>query len=145
MLLSWSGNREQEHSIVQEAMAHRSVRAGANLVVGNSPGVVRGIDWPEGVPVIYSTGDLLNGSTSAKPKSQQGFLVRAAFRFDGKEDPGITVIPILPYGSSDTAANEYSPAAVTDFEQFRKAVRKIWQDSSDAALKKVLFFLEDQL
>lgn len=145
MLFSWSDSREQQHTIVHEAMAHRSVRAGADLVVGNGRGTVRGIDYMEDVPVVYSTGDLLNGSISAKPKSQQGIIVRASFSFDGTENwPALTVIPILPYGSTETASNEYSPAAGLTRAQGESVIRNIWHDASYAALQKVLFYLEDQ-
>lgn len=145
MLFSWSDSREPQHTIVHEAMAHRSVRAGADLVVGNSRGVVRGIDYMENVPVVYSTGDLLNGSTSARPKSQQGILVRASFSFSGTENsPELTVIPILPCGVADTAANEYSPAAGLTRTQGAGVIRQIWQDASYAALQKVRFCLKDQ-
>ncbi|MCR5567492.1 MAG: CapA family protein [Clostridiales bacterium] len=145
MLFSWSESREQQHTIVHEAMAHRSIRAGADLVVGNIRGAVRGIDFMEGVPVAYSTGDLLNGSTSARPKSQQGILVRAAFCFDEKEELSVTVIPILPYGSADSNRNEYSPASEMNPEERRKTFRNVWQDSSEAALKKIQFYMDDQL
>ena len=146
MLFSWSDSREQAHSIVHEAMAHRSVRAGADLVVGNGRGIVRGIDYMEGIPVIYSTGDLLNGSTSVRPKSQQGILVRAAFRFeDSTAAPEITIIPILPYGNLKSNLNEYIPAAGLTGDELEKSARNIWQDSSAAALQKVLFYMDDQL
>ncbi len=145
MLFSCSDSREQAHTIVHEAMAHRSVRAGADLVIGNSRGTVRGIDYMEGVPVVYSTGDLLNCSTSVKPKDQQGILVRASFSFDSAENgPALTVIPILPYGSGETTANEYRPAAELDRAQGVNVIRNIWQDASYAALRKVRIFLEDQ-
>ncbi|MCR5567137.1 MAG: CapA family protein [Clostridiales bacterium] len=145
MLCSWSDSRGQAHTTVHEAMAHRSVRAGADLVVGNSPGTVRGISYMEDVPVVYSTGDLLNGSTSAKPKNQQGIVVRASFSFDSPEKaPSLAVIPILPYGSGETAVNEYSPAAELNRAQGVNAIRNIWQDASYAALRKVQFYLEDQ-
>ena len=145
MLCSWSDSREQAHTIVHEAMAHRSVRAGADLVIGNSPGTVRGISYMEGVPVVYSTGDLLNGSTSAKPKNQQGIIVRTSFSFDGTESaPALEVIPVMPYGSGETAANEYSPAAGLTRAQGVNAIRNIWQDASYADLRKVQFYLADQ-
>ena len=73
-------------------------RAGADLMVGSLPGTVQGIDFIEGVPVFYSLGDLLNGSTSAKPKNQQGLLAQVTFGF-GEEDQPVSVSII-----SETAA-----------------------------------------
>ena len=140
MLLSWSEGHENDHSIVQEAMAHRSVRAGADLVVGNSPGTVQGIDFVEGVPVIYNTGDLLNGSISSKPAGQQGILVRTVFSFKKNQDSvSVTVIPVMPYGRSGVRKNEYIPSAGLSDDQLEKAVNYVWKDSTDAALDRILF------
>ena len=145
MLISWTEKHESAHSIVQEAMAHRSVRAGADLVVGNCPGVVQGFDMIEDVPVVYSTGDLLNGSTSGKPKNQQGILVRAVFSFNEADDvPRITVIPIMPYGRSKDKQNDYCPSEVLTDDQMRNAVRNVWQDSTDAALELIGFRIGNQ-
>ena len=140
MLLNWSDGNETSHTIVQEAMAHRSVRAGADLVAGNRQGIVQGLDLIEGVPVIYSTGDLLNGSTSKKPRTQQGILVRAVFSFESEQSQvSLTVIPIMPYGKADTKANEYIPVHGLPADQFEKIINVIWNDSTDAALDRFLF------
>lgn len=141
VLFSWNSRKEASHTIVQEAMAHRSIRAGADLVVGNCGGIVQGFDLIEQVPVIYSTGDLLNGSTSSKPRNQQGMLVRTVFNFESESDPvKVILIPILPYGSTGEKQNEYMPAAELSSVQLENAVGYIWQDSTDEALEHVLFF-----
>lgn len=140
MLIQWSEGHESAHSIVQEAMAHRSVRAGADLVVGNCPGVIQGFDLIDNVPVIYSTGDLLNGSITNKPKNQQGILARVVFSFeDTKSNVSVTLIPIMPYGSSDGKQNEYRPSETVSREQVQKVLHYIWQDSTDAALEMISF------
>ena len=145
MLISWSDGHENAHSIVQEAMAHRSVRAGADLVVGSCPGVVQGFDLIEGVPVIYSCGDLINGSTSNKPRNQQGMIFRVRFDFENeKESVSVTAVPILPYGSADTGKNEYCPSVSLSEAMTEKAVRNLWLDSTDAALEHLSVFLRDQ-
>ena len=143
MLVNWSDGHESAHSVVQEAVAHRCIRAGADLVVGDCPHLVQGIDFVEGTPVIYSLGDLLNGATAKKPKKQQGLLVRAVFSFD-QEDVNVTVIPIMPYGCSDSKENEYCPDIELSTAQYENAIRNIWQDTSDAALKRISFCLQDQ-
>ena len=145
MLINWSEGHGNAHSIVQEAMAHRSVRAGADLIVGNCQGVVQGFDLVEGVPVIYSCGDLMNGSTNNKPKNQQGMLYRTAFDFhDGNGDISVTAIPILPYGVERTGQNEYCPYYSLTDTLAEDAVRNIWLDSTDAALETISIFLQNQ-
>ena len=141
MLFSWTSGQEQEHSIVQEAMAHRSVRAGADLVVGNSQGIVQGIDIIEGVPVIYSTGDLLNGSTSKKPKNQQGILCRSVFDFDNdQESISVSVIPVMPYGGEISKENEYIPTIFLNDGQQIRTIQNIWRDSTDTAIGQIQFY-----
>lgn len=141
MLLSWTAGQDQAHSIVQEAMAHRSVRAGADFVVGNSQGTVQGIDIMEGIPVIYSTGDLLNGSTSRKPRNQQGFLCRAVFDFHtGQESLSVCVIPVMPYGGENSKENEYIPTMILNESQQIKTIQNIWQDSTDEAMGHIQFY-----
>ena len=145
LLFSWTEGHQNAHSIVQEAMAHRGVRAGASLIIGSVPGIIQGIDYIEDVPVVYSLGDLLIGNTSVKPKAQQGTLVRAVFSFDNdQEDTSIAVIPVMPFGNSDYGQNEYRPSADLSYEQAEKLIRYVWLDSTDAALNRVLFRFPDQ-
>ena len=141
MFFSWSSGQEKEHSIIQEAMAHRSVRAGADLVVGNSQGTVQGIDIIEGIPVIYSTGDLLNGSTSKKPKNQQGIVCRIVFDFNGdQKDINLCVILLMPYGADKSKGNEYIPTIALNDDQQIKTIRNIWLDSADSVMEQIQFY-----
>ena len=141
MLLSWSAGQDQQHSIVQEAMAHRSVRAGADLVIGNCQGTVQGVDIIEGIPVVYSTGDLLNGSTSPKPKNQQGILCRAVFDFSNDSGSvSVFLIPVMPYGGENTKENEYIPTILLNEDQRNKTIQNIWRDSTDAAMEQIQFY-----
>ena len=138
MLFSWGKDGEENHSIVQEAMAHRAVRAGADLMVGSLPGTVQGIDFIEGVPVFYSLGDLLNGSTSAKPKNQQGLLAQVTFGF-GEEDQtvSVSIIPLLPYGNAEKENNDYVPTTDLTAGEAQSSLGNLWRDSTDAALNKI--------
>ena len=143
MLFSWGKENDSRHSIVQEAMAGRSVTAGADLVIGSHPGCVQGIDYIRGVPVIYGLGDLLEGSTLHKPKNQQGILVRAGFAF-GQDagSPSIEVIPILPYGN-DTDSNGFCPDLQLPREKALSVINAIRWDSTDEAITKTAFYLAD--
>ena len=146
ILLSWSEEHDENaHSIVQEAMAHRSVRAGADLVIGLCPGAVQGIDFIEDIPVVYSLGDLICGNTSKKTKTQQGILVRAEFSFDKENNiPDVSIIPILPCGSSGASGNDYTPSASLNAAQAERIIRYIWQDSTDSALERIRFSIPGQ-
>ena len=144
MLLDWNRPKDAYHSIVQEAMAHRSVRAGADLVIGNGEGCLQGVDLVEDVPVIYSLGDLLNGSVSEKPKKQQGILARAVFSFGGNPGLNVTIIPLLPYGGGNNKQNEYVPVLDLTREQSEQTIRLIRQDATDRGMDGFQFYQKDQ-
>ena len=119
-------------------MANKCVIAGADLVIFSFDGQAGGIDFIRGVPVVYNTGTILDGSTSRKPKSFYSMLVQA--RFDFRTENGniiIATIPICPYGHSETEKNSYIPQwqmTPTDITKFQNLVG---HDSSDDALQRI--------
>ena len=140
MLISWGEEKGQYHSIIQEAMARKSVLAGADLIIGSHSHKLQGIDHMMDVPVIYSMGDLLDGSTWRKPKKQYGIIVRAVFSFDdNKLPPEITVIPIKPYGT-ELAHNNYSPTFDMNWEESSEMIDMIRKDSFNYSIEKTMFY-----
>ena len=91
-------------------MAHACVRAGADLVIGHHPHVVQGIDYIEGVPVVYSLGNLCFGGTIPL-SGYDAILVRAEFAFGEQEKPKISlrVIPILTSSRAAENINDFHP------------------------------------
>ena len=141
-LISCKDDRSQNHSIVQEAMAHRCVRAGADLVVGNQQGYVQGIEYIDSVPVIYSTGSMLNGNNSGISKSVQGILVQAEFDFR-QEEISVHIIPILPCSDNSKSKNDYHPSDRLSQSAFEKTILSIWNDSTLPAVDRVSFHICD--
>ena len=112
----------------------------ADLIIGCSQGTVGGIDYIRGVPVIYSLGDLLDGSTNKKPRSQQGILIRTVFNFDNESEKiSVAVIPILPYGNTDKKMNDFRPTDDLSISESLPIIRSIWSDSTDPAMDRTLF------
>ena len=143
-LTSWGEDRNSTHSIIQEAMAHRCARAGADLIVGNHRGVIQGIDYFEDTPVAYSLGNLLDGSTSAKPKKQEGILLQVLFSFESQSETcSLSIIPILPYGDSKDQNNEYCPSAEMPQADTQRIIKTIWQDTKAPVMEKISFRLDD--
>ena len=139
-LADWGEGEQESHSIIQEAMAHRSIRAGASLVIGSLKGRVQGVECIEGIPVFYSLGNLLDGSTSEKTKKQQGFLLRVVFSFTGEEtEPLLTMIPILPYGNTLKDKNDYCPAISLSEKEYERIIRCLWQDTPDRMMNRISF------
>ena len=135
-------NQAAGHSITQEAIANRCVNAGADLIVENKQGTVQGIDYIRGIPVVYSLGTLLDGSTSAIPKQGQGLLVRVTYSFSSCPDTvSITAIPILPYGKNTLHHNDFLPTDLLTSEESGRVIKTIWQDTSDPAMKQLSFYI----
>jgi poly-gamma-glutamate capsule biosynthesis protein CapA/YwtB (metallophosphatase superfamily) len=66
------------------AFSHAVVRAGADLVVGHGPHVLRGIEWYRGRVIAYSLGNFLgNGTLNVSGVTGQTAVLRASLRRDG--------------------------------------------------------------
>lgn len=59
VFVHWGDEYMGEPSADQVAMARRFVEAGADLIVGSHPHIIQTVDVYEGVPIVYSLGNLL--------------------------------------------------------------------------------------
>ena len=144
-LISWKDNRDKSHRIIQEAMAHRCVRAGADLIIGYGQETIQGADYIEGVPVIYSLGTLLDGSTFSAPKNNMGLVIKAIFSFSNDCDPvSVTAVPINAYGNSNNGQNNYCPTADIPETDFSKAIQAFWNDTTDLVMNRLSFYYAGQ-
>ena len=60
--LHWGTESTQTVDEHQKKLARKAVSAGADLIIGDHPHVLQGIDYIDGVPVIYSLGNFLFNS-----------------------------------------------------------------------------------
>ena len=133
--VSGKGNKEQNHSIIQEAMANRCVLSGADFVIFNQYGQAQGIEYIRGVPVVYNAGTLLDGSTFLSPKVYYSMLIRVQFDFTAEGNKtGITVIPVSPYGNQESGQNTYCPEAVNSQKDIDLFIKHIRNDSTDESI-----------
>jgi poly-gamma-glutamate capsule biosynthesis protein CapA/YwtB (metallophosphatase superfamily) len=66
------------------AFSHAVVRAGADLVVGHGPHVLRGIEWYRGRVIAYSLGNFLgNGTLNVDGPTGRTAVLRASLRRNG--------------------------------------------------------------
>src|SRR5262245_15934571 len=66
------------------AFSHAVVRAGADLVIGHGPHVLRGIEWFRGRVIAYSLGNFLgNGTLNVSGVTGQAAILRTTLRRDG--------------------------------------------------------------
>ena len=76
------------------AFSRAVVRAGADLVVGHGPHVLRGIEWYRGRVIAYSLGNFLgNGTLNVSGVSGQTAVLRATLRRDGSWADG-KLVPV---------------------------------------------------
>jgi Bacterial capsule synthesis protein PGA_cap len=92
------------------AFSHAVVNAGADLVVGHGPHVLRGIEWYRGRVIAYSLGNFLgNGTLNVSGVSGQTAVLRATLKRDGSWAGG-KLVPVrltpggLPRVDSSRAA-----------------------------------------
>ncbi len=122
----WGKEYSEHHNLLQEAMARACVRAGADLVIGHHPHVVQGIDVIDGVPVLYSLGNLMFGGT-IRLETYDGLLARICIRPDNG-DIVLRLIPILTSGEAENGINDYCPLPAREEDRIR-ILRKIQQDT----------------
>jgi AmmeMemoRadiSam system protein B len=89
----WGDEYAGTHSSDQEAMAKRWIDAGAKLIVGTHPHVVQPMSVYNGVPIVYSLGNLL--FDQIKPESTQTGAVLAVSVTSESVD--VAVVPVTTY------------------------------------------------
>ena len=126
----WGTEYEENHNVLQEAMARACQRAGADLVIGHHPHVVQGIDYIEDMPVIYSLGNLMFGGT-LRLSTWDGMLVQATIRPDDAENRiSLRLIPVMTSGSAGKNVNDYQPAVARDADALR-ILQKVQKDTPE--------------
>ena len=124
----WGTEYDPHHNAMQEAMARACIRNGADLVIGHHPHIVQGTDIIDGVPVVYSLGNLCFGGT-IHLEEYDAVLARAAICFskDGHH-LSLEIIPIMTSSSSHDEINDFQPVpAIGD-----DAARIIYRVQSDS-------------
>lgn len=133
----WGKEYSGAHNELQETMAQAAVTAGADIVVGNHPHVVQGVDTIDNALVLYSLGNLMFGGT-IDMTTFDATLAQVRLRFDenGYQGCGLELIPILTSGSAP--ANDYRPV-VAEGESKERILTKIQVDSG-VALQESMWF-----
>ncbi len=124
----WGTEYSETHNKMQEAMARACVRAGADLVIGHHPHVAQGMDVIDGVPVIYSLGNLVFGGT-IQLKTYEGLVARAYFRLGETEKTiRLKFYPILTSSRAEEKINDYCPCLAMGEDRIR-ILRRIQRDT----------------
>ena len=89
VVMHWGDVGSKEITPRQRELAHACVGAGADLVAGGHPHVIQGIEVWEGVPIMYSLGNLVFFSQSEEGK---GGLFAGCYFNEGR----LTALELVP-------------------------------------------------
>ena len=113
----------------QTSLAHRFIDAGADLVVGNHPHVLQGVEYYKGKLICYSLGNFSFGA-NRNPARKDTAVFQQTFTFvDGVLQPEVDakIIPARVSGASDY--NNYQPI-VAQGEQMKSIIEQMKTYSS---------------
>lgn len=135
----WGTEYEPSHNETQAEMALTAAQAGADLIVGTHPHCVQGVSSVEGVPVLWSLGNLMFGGT-IELTLFDATLARVQLQFDDGAYQGcsIALIPILTSGQAAEGVNDYRPVIAEGSDKAR--ILDLIQADSDITLEDVMFF-----
>ncbi|MBR4026522.1 MAG: CapA family protein [Lachnospiraceae bacterium] len=105
----WGIEREYYPNSYQKNMAHQLIDAGADLIIGNHPHVLQGVEEYKGKIICYSLGNFCFGG-NRNPAEKNTIVYQQTFTFmDGILQPDITaeIIPSRISGHSDY--NDFQP------------------------------------
>lgn len=135
----WGTEYAPTHNETQETMAQAVIDAGADIIIGHHPHIVQGMDVIDGVPVVYSLGNLMFGGTHAM-KTFDGAVARVSLRFDdeGYSGASITMIPVMTSSSADVWVNDYHPVFAEGQDAMR--ILALIQADSSVVIQDEMFF-----
>ncbi len=104
----WGIEGEHAANTVQIKLAHASIDAGADLVLGHHPHVLQGMEEYKGKRVVYSLGNFVFGGNGS-PDDVTSMIYRARFELrDGRVEPSLEqTIPVHITGN--LAQNDFRP------------------------------------
>jgi len=122
----WSEHRTERHTAIQEAMARKGIKAGADLVVGNGNRTFLGCEGFGNGMILYGLGD---GTMNSSGKKYAASVLTAEAVFDSDDGNSRPVIILKP---ADSRAD---PETIS---------RRFAEDSIGSGISKVYLFSEDQ-
>lgn len=133
----WGKEYSETHNKTQARMAQYAVNSGADLIIGSHPHVPQGISMVDGVPVVWSLGNLCFGGTH-ELRSFDGLLVQATLHFDDSGYTGcdLKLYPILTSG--ERPDNDFRPILAAGDEKER--ILDLVQQDSELDIRQPLSF-----
>ena len=120
----WEDQKEDRHTAIQEAMSRKGIKAGADLVIGNSSRTFLGCEGFDNGMILYGLGE---GKTNKTRKKSTISALTAEVIFDLKEESRPIII-LRPVSSE------------ADIEQI---ISRFTDDSTGTGISQVYFCTED--
>ena len=110
----WGIEREYYPNDYQKRVAHELIDKGADLVIGNHPHVLQGVELYNGKIICYSLGNFCFGG-NRNPSDKDTMMFQQTFTYvDGvlQTDVNAKIIPCML--SSTSSYNDFKPTIMTD-------------------------------
>jgi len=110
----WGIEREYYPNDYQQETAHSLIDAGADLVIGNHPHVLQGVEIYEGKVICYSLGNFCFGGNK-NPSDKNTMIYQQTFTIvDGEVQTDVTDAAVIPCRLSSTGSyNDYQPTVAS--------------------------------
>lgn len=133
----WGKEYSPTHNKRQINMAQYAINSGADIVIGTHPHVPQGISVMDGVPVLWSLGNLCFGGTHDLT-TFDGLLAQLKLSFNGDTYAGcsVTLLPVITSG--DRPRNDFRPILASGED--RERILQLVQDDSEITIEDGMFF-----
>lgn len=122
----WGEERTYYPNSIQTDLAHYTIDAGADIVVGAHPHVLQGIEKYNDKVIAYSLGNFCFGGNS-NPKDKDSMILQVTFKKNG-DYFNTEVIPCTV--SSTDMTNDFRPTVQSDTERGVKILNRLIEYSS---------------
>jgi len=116
----WTDHKAEKHTAIQEAMARKGVKAGADLVVGNGNRTFFGCEGFENGMILYGLGD---GSIQRGGKKQAASVLTAEIIFDSSPEK---IRPLIVLRPADSGADAETIAERMAEDSVGTGIRQVY-------------------
>lgn len=114
----WGIEKQYYANEDQRSLAHFTIDAGADAVIGSHPHVVQGTETYQNKPIVYSLGNFCFGG-NRNPSDTDSMIYQLSYQFKGTSQTGYSV-NIIPCAITSTSGrNDYQPKVLSDSEAER--------------------------
>lgn len=136
--LHWGREEQTSPESWQFSYARQVIQAGADVIWGHHPHILQQVQFYQGKPIFYSTGNFTFGSMKSVDPDTGIFQLRYTLTDDGPILENFSVIPCRTQGKGD-----YRPYPLTDPEEKTAMLKKlIYKRESSSMVNLPAFFAE---